>query len=55
MILILLFHGQKNTLIKNNGFGLSQLVFGRNPILPNVLDNKLPAQEKETSARVENF
>ena len=45
----------KNTIIKNNGFSLSQSVFGRNPILPNVLDNKLPTKEKETSARVENF
>ena len=42
----------KNTLINNNGFSPAQLVFGRNPNLPNFLDNKLPAQEKPTSPDV---
>ena len=36
----------KTTLINNNGFSPSQLVFGRNTNLPNLNDNKLPAQEK---------
>ena len=38
----------KNSLINNNGFSPSQLVFGRNTNLPNIIDNKLPAQEKST-------
>ena len=35
----------KNSLINNNGFSPSQLVFGRNTNLPNFINNKLPAQE----------
>lgn len=38
----------KNSLINNNGFSPSQLVFGRNTNLPNIIDHKLPAQEKST-------
>ena len=35
----------KHSLINNNGFSPSQLVFGRNTNLPNFINNKLPAQE----------
>ena len=32
----------------NQGFSPAQLVFGRNTNLPNLIDNKLPAQEIST-------
>ena len=35
----------KNSLINNNGSSPSKLVFRRNTHLPNLTDNKLPAQE----------
>ena len=35
----------KNYLINHNGFSPSQLVFGQNPSLPNIINNKLLAQE----------
>ena len=35
----------KNTLASVHGYSPNQLVFGRNPNLPNILDNKLPALE----------
>ena len=35
----------KNALINVSGFSPSQLVFGRQPQLPSVMTNKLPAQE----------
>ena len=36
----------KNTLSMNNGFSSHQLVFGRNPSLPDVTNDKLPALTK---------
>ena len=40
-----------NNSLKNvNGYSPNQLVFGRNPNFPNVLDNKLPALEKKTTS-----
>ena len=35
----------KNMLINNNGFSLSQLVFGGTTTLPNFINNQLAAQE----------
>jgi hypothetical protein len=38
----------KNSLHINHGFSSHQLVFGRNPNLPNILSDKLPALEGKT-------
>ena len=40
----------KNSLCNINGFSASQLVFGRNPNLPSILVDKLPALEGTTSS-----
>ena len=42
----------KNSLRNVNGHSPNQLVFGRNPNFPNVLDNKLPAMECSTSSEI---
>ena len=41
----------KNCLANHNGFSPYQLVFGSNPSLPNILDDKLPALEASTSSQ----
>lgn len=42
----------KNCLANVQGFSPNQLVFGRNPNLPNVLDNKVPANNVECVSKV---
>ena len=37
----------KNTLCGHNGYSPNQLVFGKNPSFPNILDNDLPALEEK--------
>lgn len=42
----------KNSLQNIHGFSSYQLVFGRNPVLPSVLDNKLPALEGVSGSKL---
>ena len=42
----------KNSLQNIHGFSSYQLVFGRNPVLPSVLDNKLPALEGVSESQI---
>ena len=42
----------KNSLANVNGFSPNQLVFGRNPNLPNFLTDKLPALSSNCSSKV---
>ena len=42
----------KNTLSNVNGFSPYTLVYGRNPNLPNLLNNKLPAMSEETECKL---
>ena len=40
----------KNSLSNNNGYSPAQLVLGKNPNLPNFIENNLPAQEPSTKS-----
>ena len=40
----------KNSLINHNGFSPSQIVFGKNSNLPNIMSDTLPAVEKATTS-----
>ena len=42
----------KNSLSNVHGFSPNQLVFGKNPNFPNVLDNKVPANNTETKSEI---
>ena len=40
----------KNSLSNNNGYRPTQLLLGKNPNLPNFIENNLPAQEPSTKS-----
>ena len=42
----------RNAFDNNSGFSPNQLVFGFNPVLPNVFNNKLPALESVTASEM---
>lgn len=42
----------RNALQNNHGFSPNQLVFGYNPVLPNVYINKLPALERKVESKI---
>ena len=42
----------KNTLVNVHGFSPYQLLYGRNPNLPNIINDKLPALEGSTTSQV---
>ena len=45
----------KNALTNHNGFRTAQLLFGRKRNLPNLLGNKLPAQENPISLDIASY
>lgn len=49
-VLLCWANNAKNCLQMNNGFSSFQLLFGRNPRLPNVMDERLPAHEGTTTS-----
>ena len=42
----------RNALTNNHGYSPNHLVFGQNPVFPNVLNSELPAMEKRTDSQI---